>query len=194
VRRLADIFELLETDHQEVKGMLAALEKAPGATSGATPEQLTERRNQVDKLTVEESKHEAAEEQYFWPTVRERIPDGEGMADKAIHQETEGKKVLDKLDGMSPDNVEFESLLAKFIKAGREHIAFEEEQVWPPLKKALTKEECRELGEKFEQAKKLGPTRPHPGTPPNPAVLKTAGAVAGAMDKARDAMTGRADN
>lgn len=191
---MADIFDLLTTDHEEVKGMLSALEAAPGANSGATAEQLKERRNQVDKLIIEESKHEAAEEQYFWPTVRERLPDGEGLADKAIHQETEGKKVLDKLDGMSADNVEFESLLAKFIKAGREHVAFEEEQVWPALKKALNQEECRELGQKFEQAKKLGPTRPHPGTPPNPTVLKTAGAVAGAVDKARDKMSGRADN
>ncbi|MHB2022817.1 MAG: hemerythrin domain-containing protein, partial [Mycobacteriales bacterium] len=103
----------------------------------------------------------------------------------------EGKEVLDQLDGMSPEEAEFVTLVAKFVKAGREHIAYEEEQVWPRLRSVLTVEDREELGKKFAQAKKMGPTRPHPNTPPNPAVLKTAGMVAGVVDKARDAVSDR---
>jgi len=35
------------------------------------------------------------------------------------------------------------------------------------------------------------PARPHPQTPPSPGVLKTAGPVAAAADKARGKVTGR---
>ncbi len=37
------------------------------------------------------------------------------------------------------------------------------------------------------------PTRPHPHTPPSPGVLRTAGPVAAAADKARDKVTGRGE-
>jgi hemerythrin superfamily protein len=183
---MGDIFELLRTDHAEVKGMLSMLESSAGTTRGSE-----ERKKQVEQLVIEESKHEAAEEQYFWPTVREKLPNGDSLAATALAQEQEGKEVLDRLDGMDPGEGEFETLIGKFIKAGREHIAYEEDQVWPGLQTALTTEEREELGGKFEQAKKMAPTRPHPGTPPNPAVLKTAGMVAGVMDKARDSVSDR---
>jgi hemerythrin-like domain-containing protein len=142
---------------------------------------------------MEESRHEAAEEQYFWPAVEAKAEGGPDLAARAIEQETEGKKLLATLDGMSPDNVEFESVLREFITAAREHIEFEQQQVWPRLSAALSVQESEELAKKVERAKAIGPTRPHPDTPPNPAVLKTAGVAAAAMDRARDAMTNRGE-
>jgi len=50
-----------------------------------------------------------------------------------------------------------------------------------------------EPGSKIAGGKTTAPTRPHPRTPPSPGVLKTAGPVAAAADKARDAVTGRGD-
>ena len=44
-----------------------------------------------------------------------------------------------------------------------------------------------------DEGKKTAPTRPHPHTPPSPGALKTAGPIAAAADKARDAVTGRGD-
>jgi thymidine phosphorylase len=128
---------------------------------------------------------------YFWPAVRERVPDGDQLAAKAIGQEQEAKEVLAKLDKLDADNPEFEELLTTFITAAREHIAFEETQVWPSLRSALTEPEAAELGDKLVEAKKTAPTRPHPNTPPKPGVLKAAGPAAAAMDRVRDAATGR---
>src|SRR5262249_47465286 len=136
-------------------------------------------------------RHEAAEEQYFWPAVRERVPDGNQLADEAIAQETEAKNVLARLDKASSGDAEFTALIAEFIPAARAHIAFEESQVWPTLRAALSAAEAEELGAKVRRAEDKGPTRPHPHTPANPAVLKTAGPIVGAIDRLRDAMTGR---
>ncbi len=85
----------------------------------------------------------------------------------------------------------FEELISKFALAGREHIAYEETQVWPALRAALSHHEAAELGEKLESGKSMAPTRPHPNTPPKPGILKSAGPGRTAAGKARDAMTGR---
>src|SRR3954462_9836814 len=104
---------------------------------------------------IEESRHEAAEEQYFWPAVRDKLAAGAELADQAIEQENEGKKVLDQIRKTKPVDPEFGSLIATFIKDAREHIAFEEEQVWPGMRQTLSPEEANELGETFELAEKL---------------------------------------
>ncbi|MCW2929486.1 MAG: hypothetical protein JWM19_448 [Actinomycetia bacterium] len=54
---------------------------------------------------------------------------------------------------------------------------------------ALTAQQAEELGSKLEAGKKTAPTRQHPHAPASPGVLKTAGPVAAAADKARDAIT-----
>lgn len=145
----------------------------------------------VQQLVIEESKHEAVEEMYFWPAVREHLSDGDDLANQAQGQEQEGKVVLDQLDKLAPEDEQFEARLSEFITAGRAHIAFEETTVWPDLRSALTAEEAEDLGRKLEEGKKTAPTRPHPHTPASPGVLKTAGPAVAAADRLRDKATGR---
>ena len=188
---MANAFEVLANDHEQVKQMLAEFEKGPTAATGANENDLLLRKKMAETLIIEESKHEAVEEMYFWPAVRDRVPDGDKLAGEATSQEQEAKEVLTELDRLEPQQPDFEQLLSTFIKAARDHIAFEESQAWPPLRSALTEAEAVELGEKITQAKKAAPTRPHPHTPPSPGVLKAAGPAVAAMDRARDAASGR---
>ena len=184
-------FDVLAKDHQEVKDMLTELEKGPTATRGATQDQLALRKKMAQQLVIEESRHEAVEEMYFWPAVREHLSDGDDLANQAQQQEQEGKEVLDRLDKLGADDPEFETVLAQFTTDGRAHIAFEEERVWPGLRAALSAEQAAEMGRKLEEGKKTAPTRPHPKTPASPGVLKTAGPAVAAADRIRDAATGR---
>ena len=188
---MADVFTVLGQDHQEVKRMLAELEKGPTKAIGASEDQLALRKKMAEELIIEESKHEALEEMYFWPAVRDRLESGSTLADQATGQEQDAKQVLASLDKLGPDDAEFEKLLAKFVVDAREHIEFEESQVWPLMRTALPAETAAELGGKIAGGKKSAPTRPHPHTPPSPGVLKAAGPAAAAADKARDAVTGR---
>ncbi len=184
-------FDVLSKDHTEVRQMLAELELGPTAATGANADQLALRRKMVQQLVIEESKHEAVEEMYFWPAVRKHLTDGTDLANQAQDQEHEGKVVLSKLDKLTPEDEEFEGLLAEFISAGRAHIVFEEETVWPGLRDALTAEEAHSLGRELENGKKSAPTRPHPRTPASSTLLKAAGPVVAAADRLRDAATGR---
>jgi hemerythrin-like domain-containing protein len=188
---MANVFDVLRKDHVEVMRALDELERGPTAASGANPDLLVVREKLVEHLIIEESKHEAVEEEYFWPTVRERLPEGDRMADHAIEQEQAAKFVLDDLLGRKADDPKFEELVSTFITDGREHIAYEETAVWPELRSALSEEEAEELGTKIEEGKKLAPTRPHPRTPPVPGILKAAGPPVAAADRVRDAVTGR---
>src|SRR3954454_6036007 len=188
---MADVFDVLRKDHEEVKRALDELEGGPTAASGADPDLLAVRAKLVEHLIIEESKHEAVEEEYFWPIVREKLPEGDRMADHAIEQEQAAKYVLDDLLGREPDDPTFEELLRTFITDGRDHIEYEETAVWPELRPVLTEEEGQELGTKIEEGKKLAPTRPHPHTPPKPGILKAAGPPVAVTDRVRDAVTGR---
>ena len=144
----------------------------------------------TEQLIIEESKHEALEEMYFWPVVRDHLPDGDTLADQATSQEQEAKEVLAKLDA---GDAEFEKLLGRFIGAAREHIQFEETAMWPGLRTALNTARAAELGTRIAEGKKTAPTRPHPHTPPSPGALKTAGPIAAVADRGRDAVTRRGD-
>ena len=190
---MADVFTVLANDHQEVKRMLAELERGPTKATGATEDQLALRKKMTEQLIIEESRHEALEEMYFWPAVRAHVEGGNTLADEAIGQEQDAKQVLAELDKLNAGDAEFERLLAKFNLDAREHIEFEESQVWPLLRVALPAETAAELGGKIAGGKDSAPTRPHPHTPPSPGALKTAGSVAAAADKARDAVTSRGD-
>ena len=187
---MADAFEILAHDHAEVKQMLTQLELGTIRQGVADAEQLTQRKKLAEQLIIEESRHEAVEEMYFWPAVREHLPTGDELADTAIGQEGEGKEVLDKLGKLDAGDPEFEKLLAEFTRAGREHIDYEETRVWPQLRAALSAEQSQEIGSKMAAAKETAPTRPHPHAPSSPGMLKAAGPVA-AADRARDAITHR---
>ncbi|MCW2510994.1 MAG: Hemerythrin cation binding domain protein [Mycobacterium sp.] len=186
-----DALTFLRQDHKSVLGMLEVLDGAPAGT-GATSSGLS---TMVTNLVIAESQHEAIEEQIFWPVVRDALEDGDALADKAVEQEQAGKQLLQRLEDGEPGEPDYQEALQQFVRAGREHIAFEQEVVWPLLQAAVTEEELLSMGEKLEAAKKIAPTRPHPDTPPNPAVLKTVGMAAAVVDHVRDAASGRvADN
>ena len=188
---MASVFDVLGRDHVEVKRMLSELETGPTAATGVGENDLALRKKMVEELIIEESKHEALEEMYFWPAVRDKIPNGGHLADIASAQEQEGKEVLARLDKLDADSLEFEGLVAMFIRAGREHISYEETEVWPGLRTVLTEDEAGTIGDKIEQGRKTAPTRPHPNTPASPSLLKTAGPAVAAADRARDTASGR---
>jgi hemerythrin-like domain-containing protein len=182
-----DALTFLRDDHKSVLGMLEVLDGAPSG-SGA---QVSGLGTMVTNLVIAESQHEAIEEQFFWPAVRDALDDGDELADKAITQEQEGKKLLQRLADGEPGDPDYQQALQEFVKAAREHITYEQDVVWPKLEAAVSMADLEKLGEKLETAKKVAPTRPHPDTPPNATVQKTMGLGAAVLDHVRDAASGR---
>jgi hemerythrin-like domain-containing protein len=186
-----DAITLLREDHQKVLAMFDRLESGPTVLTGADDEQLQARGELVTELIMAESRHEAVEEQYFWPAVRDALPDGDELARHATDQEQEAKHVLQQLESQRPGLAEFEKLVETFISSGRTHIGYEQDEVWPALQAVLSQEQLVALGEKMAKAKQSAPTRPHPHTPADPGVQKTVGVAAAKVDSMRDSVTGR---
>jgi hemerythrin-like domain-containing protein len=183
-----DALSFLRADHESVLGMLEVLDGAPTG-KGAEVSGLA---TMVTNLVIAESQHEAIEQQLFWPAVRDALDDGDELADEAIAQEDAGKKLLQRLDDGEPGQSDYHDALADFVKAGREHIAYEQDVVWPRFAAAVSVSDLEQLGDKLEQAKSIAPTRPHPDTPSNAPVQATMGVAAAMADKVRDVVTGRA--
>ncbi|QFG24590.1 hemerythrin domain-containing protein [Actinomadura sp. WMMB 499] len=185
---MANVFEVLGRDHDRVKEALAELEAGAGRTA---PDELAHRRKLIERLVMDESVHEAVEEEYFWPVVRRTALGGDRLADHAVRQEQSAKYVMSDLIGMEPGDERFEELLRTFIADAREHIAFEEDVVWPELYELIGKEHADDLGRKIAEGRKRAPTRPHPHTPPRPGILKAAGPAMAVADRLRDRVAHR---
>ena len=188
---MTDVFEVLGGDHAVIRRMLDALESSPDNSTGATDAVVAARKSVAEQLIIDSSAHEAAEEQYLWPAVRAGLPDGNGLADQAIEQESVAKQMLNGLGKLAGPQHEFDAVIDTLIPAFRAHIEFEESRVWPGLRQVLSPDESQELAKKITKAKARGPTRPHPRTPPNPAVLATVGPAVAVIDRLRDVVTGR---
>lgn len=176
---MADPFALLRRDHESVRRLLDALEAGEG------------RGPLIDRLVIEESRHEAAEEMYLWPAVRTRAPGGAALATEAILQERAAKRILEDLRKAAPEMPGFSSLAEAFSGAARRHMAFEEDEAWPALEQVLGTDDRLEMGGRLALARKAGPTRPHPHGPDSPGGLKTIGAAAAMMDKVADTLMRR---
>ncbi|MGK8486775.1 hemerythrin domain-containing protein [Nocardia asiatica] len=182
-----DALTFLRNDHESVLGMIELLERGRGNGAAET----RARSELATSLVMAASQHEAVEEQFFWPAVRQALPDGDELADQALEQEDRAKRLLQQIEDSEAGSGEFEQALTEFIVALREHIEFEQGRVWPPLREAAGRDTMEELGQKMATAKKMAPTRPHPDTPSTPGAQKTGGLVAALTDKARDLVTGR---
>ena len=86
---MPDVFAVLGQDHAEVKQMLAELENGPTRMGGASTAQLQDRKQLVEALVIAESKHEAVEEEFFWPVVQDLSGDGAELAGQGTDQEQE---------------------------------------------------------------------------------------------------------
>jgi hemerythrin HHE cation binding domain-containing protein len=166
---MEDVFDVLAEDHEEVRQMLAELEKGPTMATGATEDELMLRKMMTEELIIEASEHVAVERMYFWPAVHEHVTGGGALADQGICQQLEVGELLIELGKLDASEAEFENLLGRFTQAGREHFDFQEGQVWPRLRPVLTPKAASELGCRILEGKQsrsvLPPAQPEQARP-----------------------------
>jgi hemerythrin-like domain-containing protein len=191
-----DVVDVLTRDHNRVNAMLEEMSTIPGKVKGGSAAQLSARKSIVDMITVALSQHEAVEERYLWPAVRELLPDGDHWADTALSQEREGKDILAALGDLDGDDDRFDELVEMLTLAARTHVAFED-SLFLLLRQQMSQERRRELGSDVEKTKSRAPTRPHPHAPDTHSGVdlagsaRAAGAAGGAMHRTRDALGSR---
>lgn len=178
-----NVIDELVTDHREVEELFGKIE--------ALPPGHKDRKVYADQATIELVRHSVAEEAYLYPAVREHVPDGDAIADRELEDHATAERTMKDLEGCDADDAEFDRLIGSLMSEIREHIADEEQNLFPQLRAACSTAELDRLGEKVRQAKKTAPTRPHPAAPDTPPANKLLAPGAGMVDRLRDALSGR---
>ena len=131
--------------------------------------------------------HEVAEEETVYPAIRKLGDPAGAIADERIGEQAESEELLHAMAKISPNDPEFGTSYSRLRAAVLEHASKEETEVFPLL---LAEEDAAELlsmGHRYETARRMAPTRPHPGAPDTPPGNVVLGPVAAAADRVRDA-------
>ncbi len=174
-----DALALLKKDHQTVKSLFSRFEKASkkGGNTAAI----------VEKIVRELSVHAAIEEQIFYPTIRRAAKSTEDIVLESLEEHHIVKWTLSELEKMKPSDERFLAKVTVLIESVKHHVKEEEEDMFPKVRRALSKDQLELLGKAMAKAKKTAPTRPHPTAPDTPPGNHLAGIPAALFDKARDA-------
>jgi hypothetical protein len=151
-----DIVFVLSRQHDQVTALFKQLGAIPGVTNGGSPAHQSRRGSIAGMITVELSRHEAAERELFWPWVRAVLDDGDELAATALEQEQQGKNLLAALAEAEPSQDRFDELAEELEKAARKHVSFED-RVLLKLRDATSPEDRAALGQRFLRAQQ------HPG-------------------------------
>lgn len=176
------LFHAMQRDHDLAWDLVNRLTGGEGEPA----HERTERHRIAQDLVALESTHEAAEELVVWPAVRLHCPEGDALVDEAILQEGQAKLVLNELRRLSGDSDEFSQCANTAASQFRDHMSYEQNQIWPRLEDHASPEELDRLADAYLRARESGPTRPHPYTPSTPRILGTAGMVLARLDRIRD--------
>jgi hemerythrin-like domain-containing protein len=145
-----------------------------------------------DRIVIELVRHSEAEEQAVYPIVRKHIDNGDKIIEHEIDEHSRAERIMKELDTMSADDPQFGVLMAQLMTSIKEHVAEEENEVFPQFRSKVSPEELQKLGATVEALKKIVPTHPHPMAPDHPPFNALLGPGAGLVDRLRDMLTGRA--
>jgi hemerythrin superfamily protein len=178
----SDVIDELITDHREA---LELLDRIASITDS------DQRRELTDTVISEVVRHAVAEEMYVYPAMREYLPDAEQAVEHDIQEHKELEKVMKQLESVQPSEPQFDALVRDMTEKLRHHASDEETEQFPQLRDRVPREQLIKLREKVETAKKVAPTRPHPGAPNSVLFHKVVGPGVGLVDRLRDKLTNR---
>ena len=153
---------------------------------------LQEKRTIVDKIIIELVRHSEAEEQAVYPMIRSHIENGDSIVEHEIDEHSQAERLMKELDGMDPGKPEFGILMQQLMTSIKEHVAEEENVVFPQFRQTVSAAELDKLGETVQALKKIVPTHPHPMAPDHPPFNALLAPGTALVDRVRDLLTGRA--
>jgi hemerythrin superfamily protein len=178
----ADVVDELTNDHHEVLELLERI----SATRDAK-----ERRDMADTAIAEVVRHSVAEEMYVYPAMTDALDHGGDTVEHDKEEHAKLEQIMKDLEGVDGDDPRFDVLVGDMTRALRHHAQDEETEQFPRMRERIPQETLLELRRKVEAAKKIAPTRPHPGAPNDEMFHKLAGPGVGLVDRLRDRLTGR---
>ncbi len=126
---MKDAIALLKQDHANVKAMFQQFE-ALGDRAFATKKRL------ADKICLELTKHATAEEELFYPAVREAAADAEDLVDEATVEHATAKDLIAQIGAMDAHDELFDATVKVLGEYIDHHVKEEEGEIFPQAKRA----------------------------------------------------------
>jgi hemerythrin superfamily protein len=143
-----DPIALLKADHRKVEALFEKLED--------TTERAVKTRTELfDKLNQELSIHASIEEKVLYPADKE-IKETRELGFEAVEEHHVVKILLEEIAALPPDSEVWTAKLSVLKENVKHHVKEEETELFPKTKKALSREELEELGDRlFQEKEKL---------------------------------------
>ncbi len=177
---------ILVDDHREVEALFTKFE-------GLGERAHKSREAVVGKMIAALSMHASIEETVFYPEVRLRVTGVNGEVLEALEEHHIVKWTLSELESMRSEDERYEAKVTVLMESVRHHVKEEERDLFPQVRKALSRAELEELGRRLTAAKKAAPTRPHPRSPDTPPSNIVAAALTAPLDAAANVVGAAAD-
>lgn len=171
------VVNLLMRQHEEIRKLFSRVEKTNGKA----------RKEAFEQLRYLLAVHETAEEEVVHPFARRTIGNGKRIIDARLKEEKGAKELLQDLEKIGTDSLEFEPLLIRLHRAVESHAEHEENAEFPELLAKSTPEQLKGMAAAVKAAEAVAPTHPHPGTE-SAAKSFALGSMAAVIDRTRDAI------
>ena len=125
----ADALQVLTEDHANVKKLFQRYESAKESASTVDKAALAE------EICAELTAHATAEEEIFYPAVREALGNGE-LLDEAEVEHASAKELIAEIVGSHPDDALYDAKVKVLGEYIDHHVKEEEGEMFPKLRKA----------------------------------------------------------
>lgn len=141
-----DAIALLTKDHRDVKKLFTAYQHLVDKKAPAE-----ERQQIAEEICEALSAHATAEEEIFYPAVREAAKNADDELDEAEVEHSSLKELITQIQDMEPDDDLYDAKVKVLGEYVEHHVKEEEGEMFPKAKK--TKLDMEELGEQIKARK-----------------------------------------
>jgi hemerythrin-like domain-containing protein len=120
---------MLIQDHRKVQKMFKQFEKLKD------PDDEQSKRDLVEQTCAELKVHTQVEEEIFYPAAREGLEEDDLVAEALVEHDS-AKQLIAKLEGANTPGEEYDALFTVLGEYVNHHIAEEQEEMFPKLRKA----------------------------------------------------------
>jgi hemerythrin superfamily protein len=177
-----DVVDILISDHREVAELVEQI---------LAEHDATRRRKLTDQMIAELVRHAVAEEMFVYPAMRKHLPDGDKKVEHDIQEHQQLEEQMKRLEDLNTGKPDFAVQVRELQQVLTDHVQDEETGQFPELREHLSADDLVALADKVVAAKKVAPTRPHPGAPNSALFHLLAGPGIGFVDRLRDRLTNR---
>jgi hemerythrin superfamily protein len=131
--------DLLAQQHREVKALFHKFEEASSAE---------EKQKLFEQIADDLAVHTTIEEKHFYPATRSARTDD--LLQEAVEEHLQAKRVIADLLEMEIDDAQFDAKMTVLREEVEHHVAEEEGELFPKVKRLLSEDELDDLGTVME--------------------------------------------